>query len=201
MMIDIYNRETDSIYKLLCLKPGDYPDLDTSIAGELTKRTDELMFYIQDLKIEMIKYIDGSETPAIEDRSIKYDKINKTDDITIPSQLLIGSEDDGKAFALRRLLIDYKKYIASVTHDPVLKGKMDRLLNTDDAYNAEKDEYLRWEYLNFHVKDMAFTLITLTQFQQNIKYCESEVMSYLYNKMLSELNKAAQDEQHKSIRK
>jgi len=200
IMIDIYNRETDSIFKLLSLNPGGFRDIDTGIAKELTKQTNELMGYIQDIKIQLVKYLEGPETTAIEGRSIKYGMIIRTDDTTIPTALLIGSENDGKAFTLRRLLIEYKVYVDSVTHDPGLKGKMYRLLNTDDSYDEEKNEYLRWEHLNFQVKDLAFTLITLTQFQQNIKYIESEALRYLYGKMTAESERASNNKRNPALK-
>lgn len=46
-----------------------------------------------------------------------------------------------------------------------------------------------WEHYTFQSKPIVFVLNTLSEIQADVKYCESEVMTYLYNKMQEEIER------------
>ena len=163
------------------------------IANNLKERTDELVNYIQDLKIEIIKTVDGPASPAINGREIDVSKINKFDDANMPSQILIGANENGKAFALKALIHSYKTTLGEIVkYDPDIIKNIDIALNLDDhkemsrpGGNTEVKE--RWENYTFQTLPVVFVIIRLIQMQNDVKNLESDVLSFLQNKMNAKL--------------
>ena len=158
-------------------------------ANNLKEQTDELINYIQDLKIEIIKTIDGSASPAINGREIDVSKIYRLEDANVPSQILIGSNDIGKAFTLKALIHSYKTTLTEIIRgDPDITKNIDIALNLDDQKemggtggNTEVKE--KWENYTFQTLPVAFVIIRLTQMQNDIKTSELDVLSFLCKKM------------------
>jgi len=191
LMIDDFNKKADSIYNLIYIKSiqstADSNDF-IKTADDLKSRTSELDNYIQNLKIELVRYTEQPKpVPYIINNRIDISAIRKIDDTNVPSQILIGSAADGKAFPLRTMLNDYKSFLKEISdNDASITAKMEKLLELNNWYDKERDEYEKWELYTFQNKSLGFTLITLTQYQQDIRYLESEVAMYMYNKINSE---------------
>jgi hypothetical protein len=194
-MIENYNHDTDSIYDIISqtTKQYTFDSVDfREIADELRRRSNEIHDFIQNLKVEIVTLAEGPATKAINDRNINFSEIKKLDERNLPSMLLIGPNANGKAFKLKELLADHKEYLKILSdNNPTILKNMNNLLNLNDHWNLERNEYEMWENYNFQTKNLGFTLITLSQFQQDIKYVESEVMTYLYNRMLAEIKNAS----------
>jgi hypothetical protein len=108
---------------------------------------------------------------------------------------MIGDNNDGKAFELKQELLKYKDFLIEITTgSEVIKETINNALNLDNRVidKPGKERYIEsWENYTFQSEALGFVLIRLTQIQSDIKYCESEVMTYLYNRMLSEINLAS----------
>ena len=161
------------------------------IAGDLRGKAYELDNYINNLKVEITNETEGPESQAIKNNKIDIYEIKKLDEGSVSVAVMIGQNRDGKAFTLRSILRDYKNYLANISDsNKIIIGVLDNTINLNDRktiVDGKEVDTESWEYYNFIAKGLGFTLITLSQFQADVKYCESEVMTYLYNKMLSEI--------------
>ena len=90
-------------------KAGKYRDT----AMEVKSRSEEIFNFIQDLKIEIIQTAEGPETEAVVGNVINIDEVKKIDENNIPSQILIGANENGKASALKALMNDYREFLIS----------------------------------------------------------------------------------------
>ena len=77
-------------------------------AYEVKQRADELFNYIQDLKIEIINKAEKPGNLAVNGREINIDEVKKFDDNNIPSEILIGANENGKANDLKALMASYR---------------------------------------------------------------------------------------------
>src|SRR6056297_2546042 len=74
-------------------------------ADEVKKRSEELYNYIQNLKLEIIKDNQGEDTEAIaEDGEIINDLITGKDKYDVSTRILIGSNNNGKAFDFNKMI-------------------------------------------------------------------------------------------------
>jgi len=163
---------------------GDYKD----IAYNVKERTDELINYIQGLKIEIVSTAEGQGSPAINGIEINTAKITKLNNTKIPSEILIGKNNDQKAFFLKTMLNDYKVYLSEIVRDDSTIAKsIGNLLNTDDqkkiAPGKSIEEIVSWVEFNFQSQPMGSVIITLSEIQNNIKSAESEALLFIQNKM------------------
>jgi hypothetical protein len=135
----------------------------------------------------------GDSTAAVKGREIDLSKIPHFDENNVPSQILIGSENDGKTFYLSKLINEYKIFLSvPVQFDKVIVNTINKSLNLDGQKiydeNTQSWETEGWERYTFRMKPLNSVINELSQIQADVKYCESEVMTYLYNKMLAEIN-------------
>jgi hypothetical protein len=79
-------------------------------AYAVKERADEIFNYIQDLKIEIIRTAENDpETPAVKGREVIIEEVTRhIDDTNVPSQILIGANENGKAYALKAMINDYR---------------------------------------------------------------------------------------------
>jgi hypothetical protein len=157
------------------------------IANILKKRTEDIVNYIQDLKIQLVTTSEGVGSPSINGREINVANMKKLNDSFIPSMILIGANMNGKAFDLKALIKDHKAFLFEVVNnDSTITKGIDITLNIDDyettrRFGTKKME--RWENYTFQTLSMGFTIIRLSQMQNDIKTCESEVLTYIYDKI------------------
>jgi hypothetical protein len=193
--IERYKTKSDSIYSMLNKVFDKYPDKIGNIKYEsenVKQRADELDSYIQDIKIEIVTKTEGPETDAVNGRDVIIAKITRLDDYNVSSEILIGSRNNGIAYALSRLIIDYKDFlIYMVKNDEIIVTSINNALNLENQEINDSETGSRlmesWEHYTFQRKPIVFVMNTLSQIQADIKYCESEVITYLYNKMLQEI--------------
>jgi hypothetical protein len=195
--IGSYDLIIDSAYKNICADSEQYPEINDKYkktADDLRARAYEVNDWIYHLLVMITKEIEGPESPAIKNDKIDISEITKLDEENIPAQIMLGANRDGKAFDFRAVLRDYKNYLAEICDsNKVIIGVLDNTINLNDRktiVDGKEVDTESWEYYHFIAKGLGFTIITLSQFQADVKYCESEVMTYLYNKMLSEIEQS-----------
>jgi len=88
-------QEFEASYAQFPEKTGPY----RTKALEVKQRADELFNYLQDLKIEIILEAEGEDTEAVQGNEVIINEVKKIDENNVPSQILIGSNDDQKAYA------------------------------------------------------------------------------------------------------
>ncbi len=153
-------------------------------AMEVKSRADEIFNFIQDLKIEIIQTAEGPETEAVVGREILIDKVKKIDENNVPSNILIGANENGKASALKALMNDYREFLIS-TLDGKNQSAEDALrtiLNTDDGHDPDGQPN-KWENLTFQTLPLVAVQTLLSKMQVDVRNSETEVLNHLYTQI------------------
>lgn len=155
-------------------------------AYKVKEHADEAFNFFQDLKIEIITAAEGPETPAVKGNEVIIEEVRKIDNNSVPSQILIGDNEKGKANDLKAVLNDYRdSLIAIVTLDgknPSVEDALRKSLNTDDVKNKSgKTE--RWENFTFQTVPLVAVITIMSKMQIDIRNAETEVLNYLYTQI------------------
>jgi len=153
-------------------------------AYEVKSRADELFEFIQDLKIEIITTAEGSDTPAVKGREVIIEEVKRIDENNVPSEILIGANENGKANSLKALIKDYREFLLSTLDgkNPTIEESLKSSLNTDDDKNLS-GETERWENLNFQTLPLVAVITILSKMQVDVRNAETEVINYLYSQI------------------
>ncbi len=154
-------------------------------ADQVKQRANEAFEFIQGLKIEIIKVAEKDpETPAVKGDEVIIEEVKRIDDTNVPSQILIGANENGKANDLKALLSDYREFLIATLDgkNPVAEEALRKSLNTDDGKN-EDGETERWENLNFQTLPLVAVICILSEMQVNVRNGETEVLNYLYSQI------------------
>ena len=154
-------------------------------AYQVKERADEAFNFIQGLKIEIIKDAERDpETPAIKGNEVFIDEVKRIDDVNVPSQILIGPSENGKANVLKALLVDYREFLLSVLEgkNPTAEEVLRKSLNTDDGKDPD-GQPSRWENNTFQTLPLVAVITILSEIQLNVRNAEAEVLNYLYTQI------------------
>jgi gliding motility-associated protein GldM len=153
-------------------------------AAEVKIRADEIFDYIQNLKILIIKTADGEDATAVKGSDIDMDLVQKYDESNIPSQILVGANEDGKAYELKAMLNEYRDFLITTLDgkNPSGEDALKKSLNTDDSKN-EDGETEKWANLNFQTLPLVAATALLTKMQVDVRNAETEVLNYLYGQI------------------
>jgi gliding motility-associated protein GldM len=155
-----------------------------TLAFQVKERADEAYNFIQALKIEIIKAREGEETLAVKGNEIDIEAIKFIDDVNVPSQILIGANETGKASALKAILNDYREFLITTLDgkNPTAEEALRSSLNTKDGLNKDK-KIERWENLNFQTLPLVAVVCILSEYQVSVRNGETEVLNYLYTQI------------------
>jgi len=153
-------------------------------AMEVKSRSDEIFNFIQDLKKEIIITAEGPETAAIQGDQIIIDEVKRFDDNNVPSQILIGSNEKGKANALKALTNDYREFLISTLDgkNPSAEEALRTSLNTDDGHDPD-GQPSSWENLTFQTMPLVAVETILSKMQVDVRNAETEVLNHLYTQI------------------
>ncbi len=153
-------------------------------AYEVKTRADEIFNYIQDLKIEIITTAEGTETPAVKGNEVFIEEVKRIDDTNIPSQILIGAGENGKANTLKALMNDYREFLITTLDgkNPTAEAALLASLNTDDGHDPD-GQPARWENLTFQTLPLVAVITILSKFQVDVRNGETEVINQLYSQI------------------
>src|ERR1035437_5520763 len=179
---DVIYRDFDRAAAENPTKAGKYKTL----AYQVKERADEAYNFIQGLKIEIIKKTEKDpETPAVKGNEVIIDKVEKhIDDTNVPSEILIGANENGKANDLKALLSEYRQFLITTLDgkNPTAEEALKKSLNTDDGINPDGVKE-RWENLNFQTLPLVAVICILSEYQVNVRNGETEVLNYLYSQI------------------
>jgi len=144
-------------------------------AYEFKTRTDELYFYVEDLKNEILRQTEKkiSKTPD-------GTKVKRIGNKKIPYTILIGSDLNGKVFELEAILNDYLIYVTKIV--PYLGFTGMEILNLKgvDISTVDNSPAIQsWADLNLKNKPIGVVLNNLLLLQLEVKRLEVEVLGYL----------------------
>jgi len=155
-------------------------------AYEVKARANELYNYIQDLKIEIITKAEGPESEALlPDNGIDITKVKKIDENNIPSEVLIGANQDGKGNDLKALIEDYRGYLVETLDgkDMSAEGSILDILNTDNPQNLEKTGTENWVTAQFQTMPLVAVITILSKMQVDVRNAETDVLNFLYTQI------------------
>ncbi len=149
------------------------------------ERADELFDYLQNLKIEIIKTAEGDDTDAVQGSEVIIDNVEKIDENNVPSQILIGSNDDQKAYFLRTMINDYRDFLIGTLdgENPIAEEALKKSLNTDDVRNRRTQELEKWPNFNFQALPLVYVITMLSKIQVDVRNGETEVINHLFSQI------------------
>ncbi|HLN55711.1 MAG TPA: gliding motility protein GldM [Bacteroidales bacterium] len=155
-----------------------------STAYAIKERADEAFNFIQGLKIEIINTAEGEGNLAVKGDEVIIDEIKKIDENNVPSQILLGANENGKANDLKAILSDYREFlIASLEgKNPSAENALRLSLMTEDGVN-EDGEVEPWANLNFQTLPLVAVICILSEYQLAVRNGETEVLNYLYSQI------------------
>jgi gliding motility-associated protein GldM len=179
---DVIYRDFDRAAAENPTKAGKYK----ALAYQVKERADEAYNFIQGLKIEIIKKTEKDpETPAVNGNEVIIDKVERhIDDTNVPSEILIGANENGKANDLKALLAEYRQFLIATLdgQNPTAEEALKKSLKTDDGLNRDGVKE-RWENLNFQTLPLVAVICILSEYQIAVRNGETEVLSYLYSRI------------------
>jgi gliding motility-associated protein GldM len=154
-------------------------------AYQVKERADEAFNFMQGLKKEIIIKAEGAETAAVKGDEIILDELDKKiDDTNIPSEILIGANESGKANDLKALLNDYRDFLITTLEgkNPTAEEVIRKSLNTDDGRDPD-GQPTKWENMTFQTLPLVAVITILSELQLNVRNAETEVLNSLYSQI------------------
>ena len=155
-----------------------------NIAYEVRGRANEMFDYIQELKIEIIKTAEGEDSEALTaEGGIEVDHIKKIDENNIPSEILVGSDQNGKAFDMKAAMEEYRTFLLDIigNKDVGAASSIKASLNTDDP--IVKGEKVLWVNHMFQLSPLIAAITLLSKLQSDIRNTEAETLNFLYQQI------------------
>lgn len=156
-----------------------------NLADDVRVRSNELFDYLQDLKIEIVQEAEGEDTEAIQGRIVDSRHIEKIDENNIPSQILIGSEYDGKAYDLKAAIIDHREFLLDLIGNKDINAaeSISKGLNTEDPPTLPGSDSETWETHNFQALPLVAVITILSKLQVDVRNAEAEALNFLYSQI------------------
>jgi hypothetical protein len=157
------------------------PALYRTSAFELKQRTDEMVNFIQDLKRMLIIEAEGPDSYALSGNNITIFKVKRLNNTSIPGNIMIGKDNDRKAYDLQSILDSYKSFLTDMVRDePDVIGKINSVIDLSNKKSLKPgEEDISWVDYNFRKKTMAEVLILLSRLQIDVRSLESEVIALI----------------------
>lgn len=155
-----------------------------NLALETRKQADEIVKFLNDLKVEVVQTSDGVDAPAIVDNVVVAELIAAKDNLDVGAQVLIGATGNGKGVDLRKKILDFKEFLlGSIDEKSVIIRKgIERNLHTD--LPPPKDGIqLSWETHYFGHMPLVSVVTMLTKLQSDIRNAEADMLRYLYSQI------------------
>jgi len=174
-------QEFEASYAQFPEKTGPY----RTKALEVKQRADELFNYLQDLKIEIILEAEGEDTEAVQGNEVIINEVKKIDENNVPSQILIGPNDDQKAYFLRTLINEYRDFLIGTLEggNTTIEKGLIQSLNTDNVRNHTTQEMEKWPNFNFQALPLVYVITMLSKIQVDVRNGETEVLNFLYSQI------------------
>ncbi len=155
-----------------------------NIAYEVKERANEMFDYIQELKLEILIKAEGEASEVFtEDGGIDVDHIKKIDENNIPSEILVGSDQNGKAFDMKAAMEEYRTFLLDVigNKDIAATNSIQASLDTEDP--IIKGEKELWVNHMFQASPLIASITLLSKLQSDIRNTEAETLNFLYRQI------------------
>jgi gliding motility-associated protein GldM len=151
--------------------------------SQRAQHADELFDYLQGLKVEILKTSEPKNTLIFEGDEINIEEVKIIDDNNVPSQILIGANDDQKAFFLTTMIDDYRDWLITDIlqgENPTIEAALRQSLNTDNVRNHRTKEMEKWANHNFQALPLIYVVTMLSKIQVDVRNSETEVINHLF---------------------
>jgi gliding motility-associated protein GldM len=146
-------------------------------AQAVRERSKEMVRYIEDIKLEVVKMAEGAESPAIEDNEVHGERLVNLSDLDAATYIMI---EQGRGLELKKKIEDYRGWLLgmigadakSVIHT------LEDMLSTSPIKGHEGEE-LEWEIGTFAHLPLAAAVPLLTKTQVDMVSAESAMIDYL----------------------
>lgn len=149
----------------------------------------ELVNYIENLKIEIISQCDKVDINEAKMKAEDVSLILQRDNSSIPTNYMLGMENNSKAFELKEKLDKFKKILlGSPWINDAIKRNIEISLDTRNRIDEENGMVYNWAAYYFRNTIMIISLQHLSTFQERVRISEAEVLNALYfKKAISQL--------------
>jgi len=177
---DVYYQEFDRAAAENPVKAGPWQ----TKALEVKRRADELHNYIQELKIEIIKYADGEEAPAIHGKEVHSAEIKANDDANKPAEIMIGPDEGGKANDLLVAIEEFRAHLLSLVSEENenTRTAIEGSLSTQ-GHTAPDGQVHNWQHTHFSHVPLVGVIALMSKMQSDVRNAESETLNYLYTQI------------------
>jgi gliding motility-associated protein GldM len=164
-------------------------------AKQITVLSSGLSDYIETMKVELVKKVDGVDEPKALEIVKQPSLVSKKDDYDQPTRFFGTASapgTSGKANELKQQLKTYREQLLAIVEkviqdssvidkDGVRKNMQEKLmlLNTNDPTGGK--EIRTWEMQYFYHLPLSAALTELTKWQNFVKGAESDMLTFLWN--------------------
>lgn len=147
-------------------------------ALEIQNQADDLSSFIHSLKTQLIAATEGLPEEVADTISLAL--LEKKDDYTVPTQILIGASEDGSAgasAALRQRIESFRDHCYQVLQEVGQEGVQ---LGLATQYEIRNGVNYNWEMSHFYNTPLAASLTMLSQIENEVRNAEYTVIDELY---------------------
>ena len=178
---DVYYNDIDQAAAENPVKAGPWK----AKADEVKRQAEELIAFIQELKVEIVTAVDGEDAEAFEEHGVNAHLIAAKDDATKADEILIGAAMDGKANDLRSAIEGFREYLLSLVDEEATEVIESIKLNlyTEDPPVSEEHGTQTWQQEHFEHNPMIADITLLSKMQSDVRNAESDAIRYLFSKI------------------
>ncbi len=155
------------------------------LADEVKSETKKLYDGLEQDKVNLAKYAEGDDTPAVVDNKLVISKLSQKDNIDKGGEYFIGK---GNGARLKKEIDAYRENLIRIAKgNPKLQETIKTTLDTDvhqkegeEGHGGHGGEAATWESLTFEHIPLIADFVMLATLQTNVKNIETDVINYLY---------------------
>ena len=155
-------------------------------AKQVRKETKDIIFYIDDMKYDVVSQVEGLKGGKEEAKKLLmtkgFDGIESKDNYVKPTQYFIGGTEDGsnaKAMELRKKIETYQAKMLTLA-DPGYVSKLKSIqINTTSYHKNSSGDKLNWQMYNFFHTITLADLVILNKLKSEIQNAEFDVVNNL----------------------
>jgi len=155
-----------------------------SKAADVHQLSQELIQYVKDLKLKIVKEADGAQSPAVlPDGEVDGLRLEATANTDVPARVLI---QEGAGVELKKKIVAYRDVLLGMldkNKDSQLYEAVGQMLDTQDPPPTKDGIQHTWESYRFEHIPLIAVLPQLTKVQVDVLNAEADMMSYLLGKI------------------
>lgn len=148
-------------------------------ANQVSEYSDQLTQLMQDIKLEIVRFTDGENAPAIVGNEIQPAALKSPENTDASSNIMLNQ---GRAALLKKSIVDYKKKIVDLL-GPETAGRDDIISRINKTLDLKATHTLEgaksWEVSRFSDLPLCAAVAQLSSLQLDIINIESDLINLL----------------------